>query len=242
MDQPIGSNGVWGLVLQSDFVSKCVLFILFSMSVVSWAVALYKVILFRIKRDQLKQVMSEVKACSNISELTHVAAKHQKTLPGYVLAQLLTHAQQAKELGSMDMLQSYSDQVLDEIMHQEEAYTPVLSVTSAVGTLLGLFGTVWGLVHSFIRISEKQSADIVTVAPGIAEALITTVAGLLVSVPAFVFLHYVKVSTQHLEYQLVMLSDKVMNLARASMAIKPAQKDVSDTVDSYAPQDEQSLS
>ena len=75
-------------------------------------------------------------------------------------------------------------------MRTEESYLPFLFTSASVSPLLGLFGTVWGLVHAFIRISEKQSADITTVAPGIAEALITTLAGLLVAVPALVMYHY----------------------------------------------------
>ena len=67
----------------------------------------------------------------------------------------------------------------------------MLSVSAAVSPLLGLFGTVWGLVHAFVRIGELQTADIATVAPGIAEALITTLAGLMVAIPALVMYHYV---------------------------------------------------
>jgi len=73
---------------------------------------------------------------------------------------------------------------------------------------LGLFGTVWGLVHAFIRISEKQSADITTVAPGIAEALITTLAGLLVAIPALVMYHYLMSEIRTIERQLFILADK----------------------------------
>lgn len=237
MDAAIGGNGVWGLVLQSDFVSKLVLLTLFGMSVISWAVALYKIILFRVKKYQLKKVMQELQTCTTLQEITHVADKHSKTLPGYVLVQLLAHIKQAKEIGSTDMLQLHTDQLLDELMYQEESYTSVLAITSSVATLLGLFGTVWGLVHSFIRISEKQSADIVTVAPGIAEALITTVAGLLVAVPALVFLHYITTNSKELEHQLVMLSDKVVNFARISM-IKPAKKNIKDIVEKSDIQDQ----
>ena len=239
MDASVATGSVWGLVLQSDFVSKVVLLTLFVMSVLSWAVALYKIILFRIKTQQLKHALDDLKNCAHMQDVLQVAQKHHKTLPGYVLVQLLADIKQAKDIGSVDMLQAYSDQVLDEVMHQEEAYTPLLAVTSSVATLLGLFGTVWGLVHSFIRISEKQSADIVTVAPGIAEALITTVAGLLVAVPALVFLHYISNNTKSLEYQLVTLTDKVTNFARISM-VKSPSKDVADGVDVVMP-DQKSL-
>ncbi len=62
----------------------------------------------------------------------------------------------------------------------------VLAMTANVSPLIGLLGTVWGIMYSFINISQKGSASIDTVAPGIAEALITTLAGLCVAIPAMV--------------------------------------------------------
>lgn len=241
MDASVASHGIWGLVIQSDFVSKTVLLLLFVMSVLSWAIALYKFILFRIKETQCKQVLDEIKACNNLLEVAHLGKKHAKTLPGYILIELLAHIKQAKDAGAVDMYQVYSDQILDEVMYQEESYTPVLSVSSAVATLLGLFGTIWGLIHAFIRISEKQSADIATVAPGIAEALITTVAGLMVAIPALAFLHFINVKTRDLEHQLAILCDKVTNIARLT-SLKPAQKDVTNTTEDNTAQDQSSIS
>lgn len=241
MEASIGSQGVWGLVLQSDFTSKIVLLLLFGMSVLSWSVVLYKFILFRIKQYQCKQVLSELKLCTKFSEVLYVAQKYSKTLPGHVLIELLAYVKQVKESNSLDMLSVYADQILDEVMYQEEAYTPVLSITSAVATLLGLFGTVWGLVHSFIRISEKQSADIVTVAPGIAEALITTVAGLMVAIPALVFLHYISLKTKDLEHTLVLLCDRVSNLVRIDVS-KSMHKESIDSIHKYDRHDQEPLS
>ncbi|MBI2353366.1 MotA/TolQ/ExbB proton channel family protein [Candidatus Dependentiae bacterium] len=237
----IGSYGLWSLVLQSDFISRVVLILLFMMSVLSWAVALYKFILFRIKKYQCNQVLQELKSCTKVEEVVLLAQKYNKTLPGYVLIELLTHLRQVRDVQSSEMLQIYADQVLDEVMYREESYTSVLAICSAVATLLGLFGTVWGLVHSFIRISERQSADIVTVAPGIAEALITTAAGLLVAIPSLIFLHYISLRTKDLEHLLVMLCDRVTNLARTAN-LKANQKtfiDSMETVDNGETQNQQ---
>lgn len=240
MDVSIGAHGVWGLIAQSDFTAKMVLVVLFMMSVLSWAVVLYKVILFRIKQAQCRQVLQELKQCTGLAQILSLAQNYAKTLPGHVLIELLVGVKQAKEAHSEQMLDSYANQILDDVMYQEESYTPILGVTSAVATLLGLFGTVWGLVHSFIRISEKQSADIVTVAPGIAEALITTVAGLVVAIPALVFLHYITLKTKDLEHLLVQLCDRVNNLARVSMA-KSLQKDTDKPAHSYQPENQKPL-
>ena len=62
----------------------------------------------------------------------------------------------------------------------------LLATTASISPLIGLLGTVWGIMYSFINIGQKGNASIDTVAPGIAEALITTMAGLCVAIPAMV--------------------------------------------------------
>ena len=71
-----------------------------------------------------------------------------------------------------------------------------LATTGSVTPFIGLFGTVWGIMDAFQRIGIERSASLVTVAPGIAEALIATAAGLFAAVPAVIahnhFLHRIK--------------------------------------------------
>ncbi len=211
-------NALWGLIIQSDFMTQMVMSTLFFMSIVCWAIALYKLILLKIKQEQCRKVLEQIKMCSSLPSVLQVAQENRATLPGYVLVQLLTHAKSAQEAESIELFQLQADSLLDDVMYQEEAYTPVLSISASVATLLGLFGTVWGLIHAFVRISEKQSADIVAVAPGISEALITTIAGLFVAIPALVFSQYIMVRMKTMEYSLMTLTDKVTMLVRLSMA------------------------
>ena len=126
-----------------------------------------------------------------------------------------TGKQDYAQTTGIDFLQMQIGQTLDEIVHQESAYISVLTVSAAVGPLLGLLGTVWGLVHAFMSISQKQSADIVTVAPGIAEALITTIAGLCVAIPAVVLFYYVSGKVKEIDYQLSLIADRVVTIARS---------------------------
>src|SRR5439155_18764244 len=101
------------------------------------------------------------------------------------------------------------DQTVDSFVEQERQNLPLLATCAGVAPLLGLFGTVWGLVHAFMRISEKQIADIVTVAPGIAEALITTLAGLLVAIPALLMFNYLQVQVRIIEQRLGAMAHKM---------------------------------
>lgn len=229
MDHAVGGSVIWNLIVQSDIVTQFIMVVLFVMSVICWAIALYKIILMRIKKQQCDRVIAATKTTFSVSELIDIAQEHKKTLPGYVLVQLLSASKQAKDNHSIELLQIQADSVVDDVMYHEESYTSVLAISASIATLLGLFGTVWGLIHAFVRISEKQSADIVAVAPGISEALITTIAGLFVAIPALIFSQYIAVRMRSLEYSLMMISDKVILLTRMSM-IRPAQKESMDIV------------
>lgn len=229
MNEFAGNNIIWSLIVQSDLITKGVMLVLLFMSIICWAIALYKLILLRIKKHQCDMVLEEIKRSNNLSEMLLIAQEHKKTLPGYVLVQLLSYAKQAKEHHAVELFSLQADSVLDDVMYHEEAYTSVLSISASISTLLGLFGTVWGLIHAFVRISEKQSADIVAVAPGISEALITTIAGLFVAIPALIFAQYITIRMKDLEYALMTMTDKVHALVRLSI-IRPAHKEVDEVV------------
>lgn len=221
----LGASTMWSLVLQGDAMTKFILIFLFGMSVLSWTIALYKIVLFRIKLYQLHQVVTSVKDVEDFKNLFAIMKQHSKTMPGYFLSRSFkflkdlllickSGKQEYAQNAGLDFLQMQVGQLTDEIVQQEEFGILVLTVSAAVGPLIGLLGTVWGLVHSFIDISQKQSADIVTVAPGIAEALITTIAGLLVAIPAVMLFYYVSSKIRAIESQLYVLADRVVLVAR----------------------------
>lgn len=225
-----GSNPLWILIAQSDMMSKFVLLILFFMSVASWAVLFYKLILWRIRRKQIKDAMVFLKNAKNLEDVFYAASKFANTLPGYLLTKklsfiktlLLTEKGAKHELDEREweLLQGRINQLLDSVVSDEESYLPVLSLSASVGPLLGLFGTVWGLVHAFIDISQKQSADIAVVAPGIAEALITTVAGLIVAIPALIMFNFLMLQLRHLDQQISNLAGRFMWLVHKNMTKK----------------------
>lgn len=221
----LAGSSMWSLILQGDTMTKFILLLLFGMSVLSWSIALYKIVLFRIKLYQFQHVCNALKDVEDFKNLFAIMQQQMKTMPGYFLSRCLKHLkellmikqsgkQEYAQTTGIDFLQMQIGQLLDELIIQEEAYISILSVTAAVSPLLGLLGTVWGLVHAFISISQKQSADIVTVAPGIAEALITTIAGLLVAIPAVMLFYYVSSKVKEIEFQLCLLSDRVVTVAR----------------------------
>lgn len=213
-------NSLWQLVVQSDSVSKLVLWILLFLSIACWTTFLYKIVLLKLKTRHMKKALAAIKAMNSLDDMLMVATQLADTVPGYFLSKNLSYLKMLleaqKESGKSELserdwelLQQHMYQTVDNMVHNDESFVALLSTSAAISPLLGLFGTVWGLVHSFIRISEKQSADITTVAPGIAEALITTLAGLIVAIPALVMFNYLLVQIRYLEQQYTVFADKI---------------------------------
>lgn len=213
-------NALWHLVQQSDAISKMVLLTLLAMSVLCWSVFLYKFILLRIKKRQIKKARADLRGARTLEDITKVVRTFENTFPGYILVRLIVFLKTLLGDGSTltihqwEEIQLYIDQVIDEVMHYEESFMAILSTCAAVSPLLGLFGTVWGLVHAFVGISEQQSADIAAVAPGIAEALMTTLAGLVVAIPALIMFNYISSRIRSLEQDVIKLCDRVNSLVR----------------------------
>ena len=210
-------NSLWQLVCQSDAVSKFVLLILFGMSVACWALFIGKLALLYIKERQFDAVNKRVQKAKTITELADIAINAAATAPGYFIAKNiaflkeLLHGNLQQEIrnNEWELLERNIDNNIDSMLLHNEEYLAILSSSAAVAPLLGLFGTVWGLVHSFMRISETGIADIATIAPGIAEALITTLAGLIVAIPALCMFNYLQTKTRTLEHSLLMLADRM---------------------------------
>ena len=154
----------------------------------------------RATKKELDLGLQKIYTVSTLEELLTVTTFLKNTVSADLLtsyfAQLRILAKNnevtKKHLSSQDMerLQYTIDQKIEDLMQEQSTYLPFLAITAATGPLLGLLGTVWGLIHSFMDISATGEADLTVVAPGIAEALITTLAGMLVAIPALVMYHY----------------------------------------------------
>ena len=164
----------------------------------------------------MKQVFS-------LEQLLEVASEHSNTLPGYFLTRNLAFLKSLLSTSDgdtkknltytqLELMQQHVDLVADDILASEESYMSILSTTAAIAPLIGLFGTVWGLVHAFIRIGEQQNADIVTISPGIAAALMTTLGGLVVAIPAFVMFSFCAAQVRKLGRNFIVISDQFIVL------------------------------
>ena len=198
-------NSLWHLVMQSDAVSKVVLIILLLLSMLCWSIFFYYLLLARVKKKQLRTAYDKTVKAATKNDIVQLALFNESTVASPLFSALTGFM--AANVIEREMLNQQLIAGVDEIIQDQEAVLPIFTATIAISPLLGLFGTVWGLIHAFMRISEKQSADIATVAPGIAEALITTLAGLMVAIPAVVMFSYLQSQVRTLEYYALRLAD-----------------------------------
>ena len=173
------------LILQAGYVVKVVLLILLFFSVVSWAIIFYKyrylsranketdVFLrsYRAGRD-LKGLLTAVRSI-NLSPLANIFKFTSSE-------NIVDKAEIKRSLRRFSALESA----------KLEKYLSFLATTGSTTPFIGLFGTVWGIMNSFRGIGAAGSASLAVVAPGIAEALIATAAGLATAIPAVIAYNY----------------------------------------------------
>lgn len=190
----------WELVLTSSRETKVVLAILVVFSVASWYLIILKWWQFRHVRRQADRFMKEIEKAPRLEEAYHAAMR----LPSSPYNRLLREAVQffshlkpgvlrepaaapAHPTLTMMQLEALRMVLAKEIAAERDAaarFIPWLATFGSVSPLLGLLGTVLGVMDAFIGIAVGGSGNIGAVAPGVAEALVTTVAGLAVAVPA----------------------------------------------------------
>jgi biopolymer transport protein ExbB/TolQ len=214
----------WQLVAQADTMTKFVLLALFSVSVFCvWIVICKFLDLFKQKKGML-ELQKKIRSTRSLDDLVILSRQYREVAGGRLLLGALTELKNiadisgaklsAKDLEELELL---TDEQVDKVLAEEEKFLPVLGTSAAVAPLVGLFGTIWGLVHAFVDISQHKSADISVVAPGIAEALTTTLAGLIVAIPALIFFHYFSKELRRLELKLLSISDKFLSVVRRSI-------------------------
>ena len=192
----------WDLVLTSSRETKIVLAVLVVFSVISWYLIILKWWQFRHVRRQADRFMKEIEKANRLEEAYHTAMR----LPPSPYNRLLREAVQffshlkpgvlrapagpaAPPTLTMMQLEALRMVLAKEVAAERDAaarFIPWLATFGSVSPLLGLLGTVLGVMDAFIGIATSGAGNIGAVAPGVAEALVTTVAGLAVAIPAVI--------------------------------------------------------
>ncbi len=189
---------IFKIIADADIVVKLILLILVFFSVFSWAIIFYKLKALKAADRQSDRFLEAFRRSKSLAEVNE-AAKRLRASPLAIifLAGNKELAYQSKSSGesgwTRDRTESLSRALLkasnSEVSRLEKMMF-FLATAGSVSPFIGLFGTVWGIMISFIRIGAMRSASLQVVAPGIAEALIATAVGLFAAVPAVIAYNY----------------------------------------------------
>jgi len=183
------SDSFSGLIAHTGALAKTILVILVVLSVVSWTIMVEKFRFFRRSKRQGAHFISLFNETKHLTGLDHGLER----LPDSAEAQLVSavvNEGNADELRDPNVIEKYLDSTITRIVSDWESYLVFLATTATISPFLGLLGTVWGIMSSFLSMGVRGSANLYVVGPGIAEALITTIFGLGAAIPAVVGYNY----------------------------------------------------
>jgi biopolymer transport protein TolQ len=185
--------------LQTGWVAKIVLVTLIIFSLASWSVILGKWRELDAARKASEKFLKAFRKASRLNEAAETAARHRAApvagmfQAGYteLEAQIRTARRDAEpdaqlHVKSLEGISRALQRAMGAEIERLQRALPMLATTASVTPFIGLFGTVWGIMNTFHAIGVTGSTSIVTVAPGIAEALVNTAAGLLAAIPAVI--------------------------------------------------------
>jgi biopolymer transport protein TolQ len=196
---------LYGMIKDMDLFAQIVLIILLFLSVVSWAITFHKIALFRRTNAETEKFLSVFRRRRSISEVYLSGMSFRRTPLSRMLEAGFRELEEfggkqnnpgrsgqmslEEDIGSAqkdksEVIRMTLERVGSEEMNRLEKSLVFLATTGNVSPFFGLLGTVWGIMHSFASIGVRGSASLAVVAPGIAEALIATIMGLAVAIPA----------------------------------------------------------
>jgi biopolymer transport protein TolQ len=193
----------WRMIVHGTISTQLILIILALFSLMSWGLIVWKALLFRKLWKQAGRFMERIENAERLEE----AYRNVLSLPESPFTRVFRRGVNffselrpggLREGVAVVGLSSAQLEVLRLVLEKEEGEERDeighglnwLAIIATVSPLLGLLGTVLGVMNSFIGVAETGSANISAVAPGVAEALITTVAGLVVAIPAAMAYNY----------------------------------------------------
>jgi biopolymer transport protein TolQ len=222
------------LFLNASWVVKGVVVLLLSVSMASWAVIFSKLFALRRTQNLNESFEREFWSGKQLSELFQAAAQNAKlTGPmerifasGTREFQKIQQSLAARQATDSGLLLDGSRRAMRASLQREldviESNLSFLASVASVSPYVGLFGTVWGIMHAFTGLAALQQVTLATVAPGIAEALIATAIGLFAAIPAVVAYNRFSRQIDRVANQLETFIEEFSNILQRSVAMQSA--------------------
>lgn len=188
------SLSMYSMFAESDLFMKLLILGLLFASFWCWAIIYDKIKLLRRVRMNMKAFEEKFWAGGSLETLYNTYAKNPSDPLSAIFVAAMTELKRSmtdkkKAAGSINLeerIEKVMQITIDKYADKMETKMVFLASTGSVAPLLGLFGTVWGIMDSFNAIGATQSTNIAAVAPGVAEALFTTAVGLIAAIPALI--------------------------------------------------------
>jgi biopolymer transport protein ExbB len=179
----------WSMFASADIVVKTVMVGLAFASVVTWTVWLAKSLELALARRRVRRALDTIGEERSLAAATASVGARR----GIVASFLAAAAHELQLSSDVVQREGIKERVASRLARLEAAAardmnkgTGVLATIGSTAPFVGLFGTVWGIMNSFIGISRAQTTNLAVVAPGIAEALLATAIGLFAAIPAVI--------------------------------------------------------
>jgi biopolymer transport protein ExbB len=188
----------WGMFMGADIVVKIVMIGLAFASLVTWTICVAKLLELRSETARAKKCIESLGNDISLADAEH-DARSGKDAVSLLIQSAATEAaisDTVNDEGFKDRVELRLSRVEAAMSRRIARGTGMLATIGATAPFVGLFGTVWGIMNSFIGISEAHTTNLAVVAPGIAEALLATAMGLIAAIPAVViYNHLVRMIT-----------------------------------------------
>jgi biopolymer transport protein ExbB len=193
----------WSMFLSADIIVKAVMIGLAFASLVTWTIFIAKMVELSFIQRSLRSALRKIADSRSLAE-AQFALGSSGTILSSLLAAAMREARLSAGISSDAGVKERAASSFAEIVRAESRRIRlgmgVLATIGATSPFVGLFGTVWGIMNSFIGISKSQTTNLAVVAPGIAEALLATAFGLVAAIPAvIIYNHFSRVTKGYLE-------------------------------------------
>jgi biopolymer transport protein ExbB len=193
----------WSMFLSADVLVKAVMIGLAFASLVTWTIFIAKMIELTVAQRKLTSALGTIADSRSLAEAQFALGSKTGVLSAF-LAAAIREARLSAGISSDSGIKERAASSFAEISRAEARRIRLgmglLATIGATSPFVGLFGTVWGIMNSFIGISKAQTTNLAVVAPGIAEALLATAIGLVAAIPAvIIYNHFARVTKTYLE-------------------------------------------
>nr|WP_027908963.1 tonB-system energizer ExbB [Pseudomonas sp. URMO17WK12:I4] len=218
----------WGMYQSADVVVKSVMIGLVLASILTWTIWIAKTIELVTARRRLRREIVELKGARNLAQASEQArAKHSfsEVLIEDAREELKLSATSREKEGIKERVSFRLERLVGACGRDMSKGTGVLATIGSTAPFVGLFGTVWGIMNSFIGIAKTQTTNLAVVAPGIAEALLATALGLVAAIPAVIIYNAFSRSISAYKAQVADASAQVLLLVSRDLDMQPPAHD-----------------